>query len=116
MERALFYEYLIRAVYKCGRTNKHGADADIYRWMLSVSDRFPNMENREYKLGVMVGKVSAHLSEALGEAISLYGNNLEFKAKIEKCVSYLNEPTVEKLNNCVDETWEAFTEIGLKAE
>lgn len=64
----------------------------------------------------MVGIVSTHLSEALGEAISLYGNNLEFKAKIEKCVSYLNEPTVEKLNNCVDETWEAFTEIGLKAE
>lgn len=29
--KAMDYEYLIRAVFKCGRTRRFGADADIFR-------------------------------------------------------------------------------------
>lgn len=30
---AMNYEYLIRAVFKCGRTRRFGADADIFLWI-----------------------------------------------------------------------------------
>ena len=31
--KAMDYEYLIRAVFKCGRTRRFGADADIFSWI-----------------------------------------------------------------------------------
>ena len=34
---AMNYEYLIRAVFKCGRTRRFGADADIFRGLERVS-------------------------------------------------------------------------------
>ncbi len=106
MERALSYEYLIRAVYKCGRGGKHGADADIYRYMYSVERR-----DKGFQLGVIVGRVSAYLSEALSEVISMNEDNMEFISKIEECFIYLREPTVDKLDKCILEAWEAFSDI-----
>lgn len=113
MGKALEYEYLIRAVFKCGRGGKHGADADTYRYMRSVQN-FPRVsENSDYELGVIVGRISAYLFEAFNEVISLYEDNTEFTNKIEKCFDYLREPTVEKIDKCIDEAWIAFKEIGL---
>lgn len=108
MEKALFYEYLIRAVYKCGRGGKYGADADIYRWMHSVESR-----DKGYELGVIVGQISAYLSDALSEVISLNKQNPDFVEKIEECFSYLRKPTIENIDKCIDEAWIAFKEIGL---
>lgn len=110
MERALSYEYLIRAVYKCGRGGKHGADADIYRWMYSVESR-----DKGFQLGVIVGRISAYLSEAFNKVISLNEDNTDFVNKIEECSMYLREPTVDKLDKCIIEAWEAFSDINLKA-
>lgn len=89
---------------------KHGADADIYRWMYSVESR-----DKGFKLGVIVGRISAYLSEAFNKVISMNEENTEFVNKIEKCIMYLGEPTVEKLDKCIVEGWEAFLDINLKA-
>ncbi len=109
IERAVFYEDLIKTVYGCERGHRHGAEADIYRKMYSVEKR-----DKGYNLGVIVGIISAHLSHALGKSILINKENIDFASKIEGCIRYLNEPTVEKLDKCVLEAWEAFNEIGLK--
>ncbi len=109
IERAVFYEDLIKTVYRCERGHRHGADADIYRKMYFVEKR-----DKGYNLGVIVGIISAHLSHALGKAILINKENIDFVSKIEGCIRYLNEPTVEKLDKCVLEAWEAFNEIGFK--
>lgn len=114
MGKALEYEYLIRAVFKCGRGVKHGADADTYRYMRSIQN-LPRVDKpSEYELGVIIGRVSAYLLEALNKVVSIYEDDTEFTDKIENCFDYLREPTVEKIDKCIVEAWEAFKGIGLK--
>lgn len=42
---AMNYEYLIRAVFKCGRTRRFGADADIFRGLERASVPFPGQKS-----------------------------------------------------------------------
>lgn len=109
-ERALDYEYLIRAVFKCGRGTKHGANADIYRVMYHLS----MYKGDEYKLEQSIDKVANHLRDALLEVQLEYSNNKEFAKEIEDCKKYLFNPTIESINICIDSAWEAFKKIGLK--
>lgn len=113
MERALLYEYLIRATFNCGRGGRHGADADIYRWMYNINGSNSKTDANNYRLGIIVGMISAHLNEAFNEAITLNEKKYDFVSKIERCKANLHDPTVEKLNKCVDDAWEAYTEINL---
>lgn len=108
MERAMCYENLIKAVFKCER-GEHGAEADIYRGLYP----FGKLRDDVFKRGVYVGIISVHLSNALSKAISMKKDKSDFVSKIQKCVMYLNNPTAEKLNNCIDEAWIAFSEIDL---
>lgn len=116
METALSYEYLIRAVYQCGRACKPGTDADIYRSLERASVPYPGQKDvDQYKLGVRVGEVMAYLQTALCEIKEKNKDNEEFCLRIDKCLEYLYEPTLEKFDKCIEESWEAFHTIGLYA-
>ncbi len=111
--KALHYEYLIRAAFKCGRYGVAGADADIYRRLERVSWREPSGGVDPFKLGVRVGGVAAHIENALESVKKKYRHNEEFIEKIEECICLLCDPTKEKIDECIDKTWEAFRSIGL---
>lgn len=116
MSNALLYEYLIRAVFKCGRSRRFGADADIFRHLERTSVPFSGQASVDkYKLGFSIGEVSAYLHTALYEVQEQYKDNEDFVSKIEKCISYLSQPSLEDINKCIKETWHAFQEIGLQA-
>lgn len=70
---AMDYEYLIRAVFKCGRTRRFGADADIFRGLERASVPFPGQKSiDQYKLGFKIGEVTAYLYTALYEVQEQY--------------------------------------------
>ena len=115
--KAMDYEYLIRAVFKCGRTRRFGADADIFRVLERASVPYPGQESvDQYKLGFKIGEVAAYLHTALYEVQEQYKDNKEFTSKIDKCLEYLlYEPSLEDIDKCIEEAWVAFKEIGLYA-
>ena len=52
---AMYYEYLIRAVFKCGRTRRFGADADIFHGLERASVPLPGQKSVDkYKLGFKI--------------------------------------------------------------
>ncbi|MFA6984371.1 MAG: hypothetical protein WC276_10515 [Sedimentibacter sp.] len=113
--KALIYEEIIKRAFKCGRTRRFGADADIYRGLERASRPFPGQESvDQYKLGVKVGEVAVYLRSALYEVQALNQEKEEFVLKINKCLEYLYEPSIENIDKCIEETMVAFTEIGLK--
>ena len=113
---AMDYECLIRAVFKCGRTRRFGADADIFRGLESASVPFPGQKSvDQYKLGFKIGEVAAYLHTALYEVQEQYKDNKEFTSKIDKCLEYLYEPSLEDIDKCIEEAGVAFEEIGLYA-
>lgn len=115
--KAMDYEYLIRAVFKCGRTRRFGADADIFCGLESASVSFPGQKSVDhYNLGFKVGEVTAYLHTALYEVQEQYEDNKEFTSKIDKCLEYLYKPSLEDIYKCIEEAWVAFKEIGLSAE
>lgn len=115
--KAMKYENLIKAVFRCGRTRRFGADADIFRGLERASVPFPGQESvDQYKLGFKVGEVAAYLHTALYEAQEQYKDNIEFTSKIDKCLEYLCEPSLEDLDKCIEEARVAFNEIGLYVE
>ena len=96
---AMNYEYLIRAVFKCGRTRRFGADADIFRGLERASVPFPGQKSvDQYKLGFKIGEVAAYLHTALYEVQEQYKDNKEFTSKIDKCLEYLYEPSLEDID------------------
>lgn len=114
--KAMYYENLIRAVFKCGRTRRFGADADIFRELERASVAFPGQKSvNQYRLGFKIGEVTAYLHTALYEVQEQYKENKEFISKIDKCLKYLYEPSLEDIDNCIEEAWDAFHEIGLYA-
>ena len=114
---AMNYESLINAVFKCGRTRRFGADADIFRELEKrASVPFPGQKSvDQYKLGFKIGEVAAYLHTALYEVQEQNKDNKEFISKIDKCLEYLYEPTFEDIDKCIEETLVAFKEIGLYA-
>lgn len=115
--KAMNYEYLIRAVFKCGRTRRFGADADIFRGLERASVPFPGQKSvDQYKLGFKIGEVAAYLHTALYEVQEQYKDNKEFTSKIDKCLECLCEPSLENIDKCIEETWVVFKEFGLYIE
>ena len=111
---AMNYENLIRAVFKCGRTRRFGADADIFRGLEIASEPFPGQKSvDQYKLGLKIGEVVAYLHTAWYEVQEKYKDKEEFTSKIDKCLEYLYEPSLKNIDKCIEEAWVAFEEIGL---
>lgn len=110
------YEYLIRAVFKCGRMNRFGANADIFRSLERIFISSLDEKNvDQYLLGVKTGEVAAYLNNALCEVIEQHRDNDDFVSKIEKCKEYLYSPSFKSIYKCIEETWIVFKEIGLIA-
>ena len=114
---AMNYENLIRAVFKCGRTRRFGADADIFRGLERASVPFLGQKSvDQYKLGLKIGEVAAYLHTALYEVREKYTDKEEFTSKIDKCLEYLYEPSLEDIDKCIEEARVAFKEFGLYVE
>lgn len=112
---AMNYELIIRTVFKCERTKRFGADADIFRGLERASRPFPGQKSvDQYKLGVKVGEIAVYLRSALYEVQAQNHEKEEFILKINQCLEYLYEPSLENIDKCIEETMAAFTEIGLK--
>lgn len=110
---ALNYEYLIRAVFKCERTNRFGANADIFRGLeMSVSLLGQGLPTKP-ELAFKMGEVATYLRVALYEAQDQYKNNEKFISNIDKCLEYLSQPSLKDFDRCIEEAWEAFKEVGL---
>ena len=115
MDNALNYEYLIRAVFKSGRTEKHGANADIFRGLIRATNPYSGDESvNQLKLGIKLGEVAAYLHSALYEVKKQNEGNKEFISEIDKCLEYLFESSLENIDKCINETWKAFKKIGLQ--
>ena len=111
------YEALIRAAHRKGdkvvsRYGVAGADADIYRRLERVAWEEPS---DSFKLGVRVGEVATYIENALESVMEKYrhNHNEEFIEKIKECLSLLDTPSKEKIDECIDKAWEAFRSIGL---
>ena len=111
--KALHYEYLIRAVFKCGRYGVAGADADIYRRLERVSWGETSGGVDQFVLGVSVGEVAAHIDNALEHIKGKHLHNQGFIEKIDECLCLLCSPTKEKIDECIDKVWDTFRSIGL---
>lgn len=114
---AMEYEFLIRAVFKCGRTYKYGADANIFRGLEYAATPYPGQKAvDQFKLGEKTGEVAAHLCTALYEIRDQYEENGEFAEKIDKCTQLLIRPTLDKIDKCIKQAWEAFREAGIQGD
>lgn len=110
--KALQYEALIRAVFKCGRFGVAGADADIYRRLGEATCPIEGQVD-QLKLGKSLGETAAHLENALEKVQKDYPDNKQFLEKIDKCLYLLCDPTKEKIDECIDKAWDAFRSVGL---
>ena len=112
-EKALEYEYLIRAVFKCDRRGVAGANADTYRRLESEVALVNSGKGNQFELGLAMGRVVAYIENALKKVQKEHSANKEFTAKIDDCLSLLWEPTMQKIDECIDKAWAAFKSIGI---
>jgi hypothetical protein len=74
--KALLYENLIRQVYQSGRTERNGANADIYREMeraeygLTESSMNTSNEDRQYEFRKSFASVRYYVRNAIKSAIN----------------------------------------------
>ncbi|MCM1042029.1 MAG: hypothetical protein NC396_06340 [Bacteroides sp.] len=109
-DMAMTYENLIRDVFKCNRGDRHGANADYFRGLVSAS-----LAQKEDPKGYerRLGRMEVYLSEAFYEICERYQNNKEFVAEIEKIREYLDNPSMKKIDECIEKAAAAFEKIGL---
>lgn len=113
MMQAMKYELLIREVFRCGRTMRYGADADIYRGLEKTSLRSSGQSREtQYNRGFSMGVVSAHLRTALYELQGRHKDNEDFRSNIDEYLANLsNASEVKDIDKCIDDAWEAIQEI-----
>ena len=106
------YENLIRFVFGCERTRKHGADADIYRSMKARTNPLVG-EVDLFSAGIEVGMVMAYVIEALRELKERSIDDTSFVALLEDYICMLlYTPSVENLERCLNEITELFVDKG----
>ena len=106
----MLYESVIRSVFQCGRGQRFGADADIFRGL----ERFSiSRAEKPYEYGLHMGKVMAHLETALYEIQEQHKNNEAFCSKIDHCLKYFSEPSMEKIDKCLEDVVAAFKDIHI---
>ena len=111
--KALYYESLIRAVFKCDRFGVAGADADIYRRLDTAACGGVSGKVDPSKLNRIEGDVVDYIIKALKTVRKDHQDDEVFVEKIDDCLSLLCNPTKEKIDECIDKAWEAFRSIGL---
>jgi len=116
---ALFYEYLIRRVFNCGRTSKNGANADIFRKMersfhsIETSYMLGSKEDKEYTFRGNFAEVREYVSWALLKSLNRISG--EAAAKIKELLSELNMDFYDKerLEEIIKEANDIFIREGL---
>ena len=117
-DKPLQYESLIRAAYRkkdktVSRYEKSGADADIYRRLaIDVAGGVSGVVNQT-KIDKSVREITTHIRKALVTVRVGNGKDEAFIEKIDECLSLLDTPSKEKIDECIDKAWEAFRSIGL---
>ncbi|WP_288472127.1 hypothetical protein [uncultured Porphyromonas sp.] len=113
-DKAIEYEYLIRSAFNCGRCGVVGANADTYRSLERQVASANSEKGDQFELGFAMGRVVAYIENALKKVQKEHSANKEFIAKIDDCLSLItSDPTMEKIDDCVDQAREAFKSIGL---
>lgn len=113
-EKAMEYEHLITAAFKCDRYGVAGADADIYRGLEARASQAASGGGDPFELGVSMGRVVAYIENALKTVPKKHSTNREFTEKIDECLSLIKpNPTMEKINDCVGQARDAFKSVGL---
>ena len=114
-DKAMQYEALIRAAHRegnrtVGRYGVAGADADIYRRL----DRVACEPNDPYEQGLCMGRTAAYIETALEKVKKEHSSDGVFTKRIEECLSLLSEPTMAKIDECIDKARDAFISIELR--
>ena len=113
-DKAIEYEYLIRSAFNCGRCGVVGANADTYRSLERQVASANSEKDDQFELGFAMGRVVTCIENALKKVQKEHSANKEFIAKIDDCLSLItSDPTMEKIDGCVDQAREAFKSIGL---
>lgn len=113
-EKAMEYEHLVTAAFKCDRYGVAGADADIYRGLEARASQAASGGGDPFELGVSMGRVVAYIENALKTVQKEHSADGEFAARIDECLSLIKpNPTMEKINNCVGQALDAFKSVGL---
>ncbi len=113
-EMAMKYEHLITAAFKCDRWGVAGANADLYHFLEHQASLESSEKGDKFELGVIMGRVVAYIENALKTVRKEHSANNEFTEKIDECLSLIiPDPTMPKINACVDQAREAFESIGL---
>ena len=106
----MIYESIIREIFKCGRGQRFGADADIFRGLESFSlKKDPDL----YKYGIITGAVIAYLGTALCEIQEKHKNNEVFCSKIDHCLEYLRQPSMGNIDKCLKEAADALEDVHI---
>jgi len=119
----MYFEYLIRAAYKCGRYGAPGANADIYRNFehacysydhsneLSPKDK----ESAIIEYGKYLGIVTTHIEHAIDKILKEYKNKIT--PKQEKTLKGLEnlvlEPSKENIEKYFKEIEDIFLELKI---
>lgn len=106
----MIYESIIREVFKCGRGQRFGADADIFRGLERLSSE---KASKPYEYGIKTGAVIAYLRTALYEIQDKHKNNEAFCSKIDHCLEYLRQPSMGNIDKCLNEAADALEDVHI---
>ena len=107
-DKALQYEHLIKTVFKCDRYGVAGANADIYRTLEREASIAASERVDRFELGVCMGRVAAYLENALKTTLKERSDDEESTKKIRECLSLLQDPTMQNIDECIDKALEVL--------
>lgn len=121
---AMNYEYLIRRVYNCGRTNINGANADIYRIMeqlfhnFETKNLFEKQTDREYEFRKVFSKVRRHVDDAIAVGIKKI-EHVANEEDLDKLLDMSTELDVQfydkvRIDNIIHLSNDIFHKYGLE--
>lgn len=115
MEKAMYYELIIKRAYNCGRYGTEGANADIYRHLGRLSIYKDENAIELKKFYIEYGTVKTYLILALNKILKDNEDilNEEQKTELEKVKSIIdNDYRIEVLDNAIDKIVETLNNLA----
>lgn len=126
--KAMEYEYVMRRIYNCGRDDKKGANADIFRRFMrnastyrdKIDGKFVNNIHTKDKLEIIheysMIEVVQNLKKALHFSIVNHKYRLseEHINELNACIELLVHPSIEIVLNVVERTNKVLIAADIK--
>lgn len=106
----MIYESIIRSVFNCSRGQRFGADADVFRGLERLSIE---KDKKPYEYGRITGAVIAYLGTALCEIQEKHKDNEAFCSKIDHCLEYLRQPSIDNIDKCLEAAADALKDVHI---